>query len=171
MAAIQSQYFIKEKYIFKMLIPYFPELFSANSTINAFNRSTQQRPMETNENENMDDILSHSCRLVTRQRKSYTALFKLKVIKYASTGYMKRASYAKVVGWISEAWTSMTNECVKNGFRKALYETRKEEASDAEDEREGDDEDESVETDVPEMHVDIIESIEIHFDDDFEGFE
>ncbi|KAF0990665.1 hypothetical protein HZS_5339 [Henneguya salminicola] len=32
------------------------ELFSANSNINVLNRSTQQRPTETNENENMDDI-------------------------------------------------------------------------------------------------------------------
>ncbi|KAF0987966.1 hypothetical protein HZS_5336, partial [Henneguya salminicola] len=45
---------------------------------------------------------------------------------------MKRASYAKVCGWNSEAWTSVTNECVKNGFRKALYETGNEEAGDAE---------------------------------------
>ncbi|KAF0989686.1 hypothetical protein HZS_7904, partial [Henneguya salminicola] len=112
--------------------------------------------METNENKNMDDIFSQSCRLVTRRRKSYRALFKLKIIEYASTGNMKWASYAKVCGWISEAWTSVTNECVKNGFRKALYETGNEEAGDAEDKREGDDEDESVETDVPEMLVDII---------------
>ncbi|KAF0985347.1 hypothetical protein HZS_7270 [Henneguya salminicola] len=119
----------------------------------------------------MDDIFRQSCRLVTRRRKSYTALFKLKVIEYASTGNMKRASYAEVCGWISEAWTSVTNECVKNGFRKALYETGKEEAGDAEDERERDDEDENVETDVPEMLVDIIESFEIYSDDDFEGFE
>ncbi|KAF0986175.1 hypothetical protein HZS_5163 [Henneguya salminicola] len=54
--------------------------------------------METNENENMDDIFSLSCRLVTRRRKSYTALFTLKVIEYASTGNMKRASYAEVCG-------------------------------------------------------------------------
>ncbi|KAF0986637.1 hypothetical protein HZS_7132, partial [Henneguya salminicola] len=67
--------------------------------------------------------------------------------RIASTGNMERASYAEVCGWISEAWTSVRNECVKNGFRKALYETGKEEAGDAEDEREGDDEDESVETD------------------------
>ncbi|KAF0985330.1 hypothetical protein HZS_378, partial [Henneguya salminicola] len=114
--------------------------------------------METNENENMDDIFSQSCRLASRRRKSYTALFKLKVIEYASTGNMKRASYAKACRWISEAGTSVTNECVKNGFRKALYETGKEEAGDAEDEREreGDDEDESVGTDVPEMLMDII---------------
>ncbi|KAF0987862.1 hypothetical protein HZS_1179, partial [Henneguya salminicola] len=79
--------------------------------------------------------------------------------------------FAKVCGWISEAWASVTNECVKNGFRKALYETGKEEAGDAENEREGNEEDESVETDVPEMLVDIIESFEIHSDDDFEGFE
>ncbi|KAF0986903.1 hypothetical protein HZS_290 [Henneguya salminicola] len=97
--------------------------------------------METNENENMDDIFSQSCRHVTRRRKSYTALFKLKVIEYASTENMKRASYAEACGWISEAWTSVTNECLKDGFRKALYETGKEEAGDAEDEREGDDED------------------------------
>ncbi|KAF0986474.1 hypothetical protein HZS_1244 [Henneguya salminicola] len=84
---------------------------------------------------------------------------------------MKRASYAEVCGWISEAWTSVTNECVKNGFRKALNETGKEEAGDAEDERKGDYEDESVETDVPEMLANIIESFEIHSDDDFEGFE
>ncbi|KAF0986000.1 hypothetical protein HZS_2512 [Henneguya salminicola] len=84
---------------------------------------------------------------------------------------MKRASYAEVCGWISEAWTSVTNECVKNGFLKALYETGKEEAGDAEDEREGDDEDESVETDALEMLVDMIESFEIHSDYDFEGFE
>ncbi|KAF0985835.1 hypothetical protein HZS_1802 [Henneguya salminicola] len=125
------------------------ELFSANSNINVFNRSTQQRPMKTNKNENMDDIFSQSCRLVTQRRKSYTVLFKLKVIEYASTGNMKRASYAEVCGWISDEWTSVTNECVKNGFRKALYETGKEEAGNAEDEREGDDEDEGVETDVP----------------------
>ncbi|KAF0985348.1 hypothetical protein HZS_8042, partial [Henneguya salminicola] len=124
--------------------------------------------METNENENIDDIFRQSCRLVPRRRKSYTELSKLKVIEYASTGNMKRVSYAKVCGWISDAWASVTNECVKNGYRKALYETRKEEASDAEDERDGDDEDESVETDVPEMLVDIIESFEIHSDDDFE---
>ncbi|KAF0989424.1 hypothetical protein HZS_2429, partial [Henneguya salminicola] len=125
------------------------ELFSANSNINVFNRTTQQRPMETNENNNMDDIFSQSCRLVTRRRKSYTALFKLKIIEYASTRNMKRASNAEVCGWISEVWTSVRIECVKNGFRKALYETGKEEAGDAEDEREGDDEDESAETDVP----------------------
>ncbi|KAF0986714.1 hypothetical protein HZS_2066 [Henneguya salminicola] len=81
----------------------------------------------------------------------------MKVIEYASPGNMKRASYAKVCNWISEAWTSVTNESVKNGFRKALYETGKEEAGDAEDAREGDDEIESVETDVPEMLGDIIE--------------
>ncbi|KAF0991167.1 hypothetical protein HZS_8187 [Henneguya salminicola] len=104
----------------------------------------------------MDDIFSQICRLVTRRRKSYTALFKLKGIEYASTGNRKRASYAEVCGWISEAWTSVTNEC-----------TGKEEAGDAEDGREGDDEDESVETDVPEMLVDIIESFEIHSDYDF----
>ncbi|KAF0985702.1 hypothetical protein HZS_6394, partial [Henneguya salminicola] len=69
------------------------------------------------------------------------------VHEYTSTGNMKRSSYAEA---------SVTNECVKNGFRKALYETGKEEAGDAEDEKEGDDEDESVETDVPEMLVDII---------------
>ncbi|KAF0985367.1 hypothetical protein HZS_1541, partial [Henneguya salminicola] len=86
-----------------------------------------------------------------------------------STGNMKRASYAKVCGWISEACTSGTNECVKNGFRKALYETGKKEVGDAEDEREGNDEDESVETDAPGMLVEIIESFEIHSDDDFEG--
>ncbi|KAF0987347.1 hypothetical protein HZS_8083 [Henneguya salminicola] len=119
----------------------------------------------------MDDIFSQSCRLVTRRRKSYTALIKLKVNEYASTGNMKRASYAEVCGWIGEAWTSVTNESVKNGFRKALYETWNEEAGDAEDEREGDEEDESVGTDVSEMLVDIIESFEIHSDDDFQGFE
>ncbi|KAF0992051.1 hypothetical protein HZS_2442, partial [Henneguya salminicola] len=81
--------------------------------------------METNENENMDDIFSQSCRLVNRRRKSYTALFKLKLIEYASTGNMKRASYAEACGWDSEAWTSVTNECTGN-----------EEAGDAEDERE-----------------------------------
>ncbi|KAF0985279.1 hypothetical protein HZS_1066 [Henneguya salminicola] len=119
----------------------------------------------------MDEIFSISCRLVTRRRKSYIALFKLKGIEYASTGNIKQASYAQVCGWISEAGTSVTNECVKNGFRKALHETGKEEAGDAEDERKGDDEDESVETDVPKMLVDIIESFEIHSDNDFEGFE
>ncbi|KAF0986359.1 hypothetical protein HZS_7756 [Henneguya salminicola] len=90
----------------------------------------------------MDDIFRKSCRLVTRRRKSHTALFKLKVIEYTSTWNMKRASYAEVCGWISEAWTSVTNEYVKKGFRKALHETGKEEAGDAEDEREGDDESE-----------------------------
>ncbi|KAF0985426.1 hypothetical protein HZS_6982 [Henneguya salminicola] len=84
----------------------------------------------------MDDIFSQSCRLVPRRRISYKALFQLKVIEYARTGNMKRASYTEVCGWISEAWTSVTNECVKNGFRKALFETGKEEAGDAEDERE-----------------------------------
>ncbi|KAF0985495.1 hypothetical protein HZS_3339 [Henneguya salminicola] len=83
----------------------------------------------------MDDIFSQSSRFVTRRRKSYTALFKLRVIEYASTGNMKRASYAEVCGWISQTWTSVTNECVKHGFKKALYETGKEEAGDAEDER------------------------------------
>ncbi|KAF0985556.1 hypothetical protein HZS_7159, partial [Henneguya salminicola] len=89
--------------------------------------------METNEN--MDDIFSQSSRLVTRRRKSYTALFKLRVIEYASTANIKRASYAEVCGWISQTWTSVTNECVKHGFQKALYETGKEEAGDAEDEK------------------------------------
>ncbi|KAF0990664.1 hypothetical protein HZS_5338 [Henneguya salminicola] len=83
---------------------------------------------------------------------------------------MKRASCAEVCGWISEAWTSVTKECVKNGFPKALYETWKEEAGDAKDEREGNDDNESVETDLPEILVDIIESFEIYSDDDFEGF-
>ncbi|KAF0985365.1 hypothetical protein HZS_6246 [Henneguya salminicola] len=73
----------------------------------------------------MDDIFSQSCRLVTRRRKFHTALFKLKVIEYASTGNMKRASYSEVCGWISEAWAWVTNECVKNGFREALYETER----------------------------------------------
>ncbi|KAF0991878.1 hypothetical protein HZS_6197, partial [Henneguya salminicola] len=53
-----------------------------------------------------------------------------------STGNMKQASYAEVWGWISETWTSVTNECVKNGFRKALYETGKEYACDTEDDSE-----------------------------------
>ncbi|KAF0985286.1 hypothetical protein HZS_177 [Henneguya salminicola] len=83
----------------------------------------------------MYDIFSQHCMLVTRRRKSYTALFKLKAIEYASTGNMKRASYAEVNGWISKTWTSVTNECVKNGFQKALYETGKEEADDAKNER------------------------------------
>ncbi|KAF0992843.1 hypothetical protein HZS_5094 [Henneguya salminicola] len=49
----------------------------------------------------------------------------LKVIEYASTGNIKQAFYAEVCGWISDAWTSVTNECVKIGFQKALYETGK----------------------------------------------
>ncbi|KAF0986509.1 hypothetical protein HZS_4989 [Henneguya salminicola] len=123
----------------------------------------------------MDDIFSQTAgfhstkKILTRRRKSYTALFKLKVIEYASPGNMKRASYTEVCGWISETWHRRRMSASKTDFEK--HSTRQGKKKPAMRKmREGDGGDESVETDVPEMLVDIIESFEIHSDDDFEGF-
>ncbi|KAF0985820.1 hypothetical protein HZS_2904 [Henneguya salminicola] len=100
------------------------ELFSANSNINVFNRSTQTRPTKTNENENRDEIFSQSCRLVTRRRKYYTALFKLKVIEYAkANGNSEAARHFSVSESSVREWLKCKPVLLKLPNWKAVYES------------------------------------------------
>lgn len=86
---------------------------------------------------------------------------------YTKSGKQRKATLVEVCEWILDAWNSITPECIKNGFKKALFGEIEQIDSDQDDESDGDQL--GIEEIPPEL-IDEMDRLQFIEDENFSGF-
>ena len=88
---------------------------------------------------------------------------------------MKRASYSEICNWIMKSWETISPNCIKNGFKKAMIvEYDNFQNCDSRDVSNGEEVEDIIDG-IPNSFVQLLDSMTMHEDqsedENFEGFD